>query len=169
MIENLKSGTWICETSVIDEPGWGKRNAYLAMYHMSHRYVHNKYELDVDYGGYINVDSGQVGMFLGSDFEQGDVLGDSYDDICTTTSESICGGGPVRNAEGRTLGFATSSGFGDGGYDMFMKLDDLTGEVLAVEVIFLPNPKDPRLALDNLDNEEDNSDHDEDENTDEYL
>jgi hypothetical protein len=145
VVENLKSGTWICETNIVNEGGWGNRNAYIAMYHMSHRYSHKKFELDVDYGEVVNVDSGQIGMFLGSTFETDSVSEDYYDEICNITGDSTCGGGPVRDNEGQMIGFATSSGFGDGGYDLFMKLDDITGEVIALEVVFIPQPNDPRF------------------------
>jgi hypothetical protein len=153
IVENVKKGTWLTEVEKIDIEN---RIAVLKIEHTNAKKTYRLKELEFDGG----VDSGQFGFF-DKDFYRNDEeaknlpkydFGDNFDkeegdewyrSCCKITLEKDWGVLPH--------GVVSSSGYGDGSYQVLGKKDE-NGEWVALMVVFIHG-----------DNEEDEEDFDEDE------
>jgi hypothetical protein len=115
------NGTWIGEIEMSDEGSWGNRVAKLR--------AHREGILTPPFSfiGVAAVDSGQMSI---SDADKFHLLpGELYDTVCGKTSPA----GIIED-----FAVASSSGYGDGGYDIGVAKDS-EGRVVAVEVVFIPD------------------------------
>ena len=150
IVDNVKNGTWLADVDQKDMDDWGVRVASL--------FIVNKQALEKDpnisfevvgqepmnfEGG---VDSGQFGFF-DKDFYRNDELakdldkenfGENYDMQSGDTWYRACSKLTLGNDQWGVLpnGVVSSSGFGDGSYDVFGLKDD-SGEYVAFAVVFI--------------------------------
>lgn len=133
VLKNVKKGSYIAFTEIVDEGSWGARNAMLYA-------VNKKYFVDNELKKenlsqlnwnkqkeYFGVDSGQGGIFDVSEYPGGEdeVF---YDRCCNLTLHGL-------DAGTVDFGVVSSSGFGDGGYGFEIVKED--EEVIAIKVIFI--------------------------------
>jgi hypothetical protein len=167
VVENVKKGTWIAEVEKTDSGSWGDRIATLTIVNkdsldkditLSNR-VEEMYSTEpLNFGA--GVDSGQFGFFdkdfyrndesakdlkkygFGDDFET--KSGDSWYRACCDLTLDKEQWGVLPN------GAVSSSGFGDGSYDVFgIKNDE--GEYVAFSVVFIWNDEDEEEEWDEED------------------
>jgi len=134
-----KNGTWLATAEYADGNEWGVRVSRIIAWHESNLAgalsVCNKmYDAD------IGVDSGQAGFF---DYEKYPVYprdeineNSFYMPVCELTLSD-------KNFGTVDFGAVSASGYGDGGYDLYVKINDF-GEVIAVWIEFIAeaNPED---------------------------
>jgi hypothetical protein len=152
IVDNVKNGTWLAEVDMKDEGNWGVRVASL--------FIVNKHAFEnqgvfpisesvfdeepLNFAG--GVDSGQFGFF-DKDFYRNDELakdldkenfGENYDMQSGDTWYRACSKLTLGNDQWGVLpnGVVSSSGFGDGSYDVFGLKDD-SGEYVAFAVVFI--------------------------------
>ena len=150
IVDNVKNGTWLADVDQKDMDDWGVRVASL--------FIVNKQALEKDpnisfevvgqepmnFAG--GVDSGQFGFF-DKDFYRNDELakdldkenfGADYDRESGDTWYRACSKLTLSNDQWGVLpnGVVSSSGFGDGSYDVFGLKDD-SGEYVAFAVVFI--------------------------------
>ena len=157
-VNNVKKGTWVAHSNIETVGSWGQRNCDLIIHHKD---VHINERAFERISGSFGVDSGQFGFFdadhyrkadsvkdmpkydFGGQFltDDSDVDGDTwYAACCKITLDEPESYGVLPN------GVVSSSGFGDGSYDVY-GIKDAQGEYVAFQVIF--------IDLDELDEEED--------------
>ena len=170
VVENVKKGTWIAEVEKTDSSSWGDRIATLTIVNkdsldkditLSNR-VEEMYSTEpLNFGA--GVDSGQFGFFdkdfyrndesakdlkkyyFGDDFDREN--GDSWYRACCDLTLGTESWGVLPN------GAVSSSGFGDGSYDVFgIKNDE--GEYVAFSVVFIWNDEDEEDEWDEWDEED---------------
>ncbi len=124
-----RDGKWNARVLVTDEKDWGHRIASL------HAWADG-----VKPGGPLKevavagVDSGQMGIYDAGQLGP-DVTSESdYGRICNRTLSGL-GAGTL------PYGVVSSSGFGDGGYGVFIRTDD-EGKVIELMVEFIPDDED---------------------------
>jgi len=127
-------GTWVGKTLEGEASGWGHRVWELLAFHenASEQGPWEKYE------GEVGVDSGQAGIFNDDLHPRGEIgeygdLDSFYGRACAATMDQK---DPSRRAGVITEGIVSSSGYGDGGYTLFVKRDD-EGRVNACRVVFI--------------------------------
>ena len=121
----IKPGTYRCVAWMSDEGDWGMRCMTAGIYHASvdkpvNSIINRQNEELI---GEIGVDTGLAGFFADKpDYDDGE-----WADFCNN----------VRNGNAWILdeGFCTSSGYGDGGYDVYAARND-EGEIIALEIRF---------------------------------
>ena len=119
-----KNGRWVAEVRRADEGGWGVRIAAL-------RASHEMFDGEITTGiGTASVDSGQMSISDGERFHNL-LLGD-YETACAATL------GKLQTGIVGNYAAVSSSGYGDGGYQILAAQDH--GEIVAVEVVFIPEP-----------------------------
>jgi hypothetical protein len=125
-------GTWTAKTVMSDEGSWGDRVAALIVAHENITY--HDYEFMRCHGINVPVDSGQAGFFNahlypkdGSTGEYGE-LDTFYGRACEKTTE----GSPAGVID---EGVVSSSGYGDGCYDLYTIERD--GRVVAAKIVFI--------------------------------
>lgn len=126
IINKVKKGTWKCVATMVDMPAWGKR--------VSELWIHHK-DLDElegeDMIGSVTVDSGQCGFFFNKAFKE--LYKDSeksdkwYNFICENNHDA---GLILEN------GVVTSSGIGDGMYDVYIAEDE-NDMVESIRLLFI--------------------------------
>jgi hypothetical protein len=127
VIGKVKKGIWKCVATVVDMPTCGKRVSELWMHHSDI----DELEYGDDYVDYVTVDSGQCGFFFNNDFKKlykdRERSDEWYDMVCEENQN-----------EGIILdeGVVTSSGLGDGAYDVFVSEDE-DGNVESIRVVFI--------------------------------
>ncbi len=135
-------GKWTAQ-SLIGPTDWDSRTHLLQIHHESvqdagiRKYADLE-KLDIHAG----VDSGQCGFFDdalyprdAASFEYED--GTFYGDCCSSTlSEALPGGNVVRN-----MGAVTSSGFGDGGYNVYVERN-ANGDIVLAQLLFIGDTAD---------------------------
>ena len=143
VVDNVKNGTWIAEVIETDEGDWGKRIALLGI---KHKDV-DEPDANVDIMNFAGgVDSGQFGFF-DKDFYRNDELakdldkenfGENYDTQEGDTWYRACSKLTLGNDQWGVLpnGVVSSSGFGDGSYDVYGAKDG-SGEYVYFSVIFI--------------------------------
>jgi hypothetical protein len=143
IVDNVKNGTWIAEVIETDEGDWGKRIALLGI---KHKDV-DEPDANVDIMNFAGgVDSGQFGFF-DKDFYRNDELtkdldkenfGENYDTQEGDTWYRACSKLTLGNDQWGVLpnGVVSSSGFGDGSYDVYGAKDG-SGEYVYFSVIFI--------------------------------
>ena len=135
VLENCMNGKWFAGKVVWGNAatgGWGNRIAELQIWHESHVGSECYENSGIDVG----VDSGQAGFFDEGSYPEGETgeygeLDTFYGKICEgTANENYLG---IANVG---FGVATSSGYGDGGYDCFIRRDH-EGRIVAAKIVFI--------------------------------
>lgn len=134
-IGRIKKGLYNCFVEISDEGDWGKRVARMVAIHKDYDIsVLNEYAFDE---GYVGVDSGTMSI---SDidyydkYHNNDVDDDWYEkNVCAWCSKK-----KAHIADRKS--FISSSGFGDGCYDVFSRVRN--GNTIAIEVVFIDNNED---------------------------
>ena len=126
ILDNVLSGKYIATAEV-------EKNLVVAL-HISHSNFKNDI-LESESVGYIAVDSGQAGFFDLDFFRknEGGELGDLnsfYGLACSITLS------PKQAGVIKKRGVVSSSGFGDGCYDVFVSRDEV-GKIVAASVFFI--------------------------------
>lgn len=133
-IDNVKPGIWLCYVERVEtDNGWGKRNSTLSAVHET---IANNVGMISVPAGQIGVDSGQVGMYAARGFGKNHPSDNDYDRVCETTLSTPISAGMVE------YGVTSSSGYGDGGYNLYLRIDN--EQVVGLEVVFITQPGDPR-------------------------
>lgn len=135
LVENCKLGEWRTRVVTSNEGAWGNRVAELVVTHESADSVNlSRYYDWVEVADGCGVDSGQFGFFDAekyptdeSEFEH-DGSGCFYDTICGQTIGDRVGA--------VSFGVASSSGYGDGSYPVYVAKNG-NGEVVALKVVFI--------------------------------
>lgn len=134
-------GVWQAST-LIGPTAWNRRNKELRIWHESETeavFTENETAF-VRHPKYAGVDSGQCGFFDASKFPDDTAQfecaeGTFYGRCCDTTGKedsSAVGGGVLPDG----VGVLTSSGYGDGGYSVFVLYDD-GGSAVAAVIYFI--------------------------------
>ena len=118
----VKAGNYHVYVSYSDEKEFGTRVAALAVVHTDHLDLLSDGHLNWNsVNGSIGVDSGQCGIFDDSIYPRGtkadedaEVFDSFYQECCNITGSEEQGG-ILKSGKG----VVTSSGFGDGGYELF--------------------------------------------------
>jgi hypothetical protein len=138
---DARNGTWEAYVEVSDEGQWGKRAATLIVFHEETQHSGGGWEKSKIN---VGVDSGQAGFFdnaLYPDTERTGEYGDVntfYGKVCTLTHDE-----KDRSVVGGVLPFGavSSSGFGDGGYDCYVRRDEM-GQVVAAKIVFITDEEE---------------------------
>ena len=133
IVNNVVPGEYETFVETIDEGNWGERISSLsAIKRDSYREIVQEECLEE----VIGVDSGQVGIFdYDYRIKQGDDLGEYHDEssiykrICNLTSSTQWG-----ELDNKVV--ASSSGFGDGCYDLVL-FKNKEGKIIGFKVIFI--------------------------------
>lgn len=120
------NGRWLAQRVMTDTHGMGNRVAELHVFHESLAGgIHNPGERVT---GWLGVDAGVAGFYDRIAFES--ELKEHYEEICELTFGK-------EQAGCFNSGVISSSGFGDGGYELFVQRNAL-GEVVAAKIVFIP-------------------------------
>jgi len=152
-VDNVKEGEYISHCEIVDTDGWGKRCSLLIASHSSYNVNNLNWEV---YPKEIGVDSGQAGIFdmayyrkdgldievpkVGYDGQPFDRLDeimkpenegdDFYLKMCKfTLSEKKWGG--FEN------GVVCQSGYGDGGYVLYVAREEYSGKIIGFCIDFM--------------------------------
>ena len=152
-LDNVKEGQYITHCEIVDTDGWGKRCSLLIASHSSYNVNNLNWEV---YPEEIGVDSGQAGIFdmayyrkdgldievpkVGFDGQPFDRLDeimksenegdDFYLKMCKfTLSEKKWGG--FEN------GVVCQSGYGDGGYILYVAREEYSGKIIGMCIDFM--------------------------------
>lgn len=119
-------GTWSVFTATSDEGVWGKRIAEIQIQHESvGSYVPYNKTLECA----VAVDSGQAGFYNVSKFVGRDADEGLYDRVCDGTLSK-------ERVYSDEHGAFSSSGFGDGCYQLHLSLND-EGKAVAAKIVFI--------------------------------
>ena len=126
--QELPRGTYDCGVEIVDCGDWGKRIAKSFIIKEDY-----SYEDDVFYSEYVDeigVDAGLAGFFD----NKPDYNDDEWSDFC----DMLDGNAWVVDeaTAAKCSGFFTSSGFGDGGYDV-LALYDINDTLIGYEIEFI--------------------------------
>jgi hypothetical protein len=140
IVKNVKEGDYI--PFVLETNEWGGRISALCVVHQEHANINSKLQWE-EHGGTIGVDSGQCGIFSRDSYRKDNIFkitpkfdlhgtedGDKwYAHMCDKTlSDNMWG------AYG--YGVVSSSGIGDGSYDLFTLSDD-DGKIVGFFIDYL--------------------------------
>lgn len=135
LIDGIEDGLYNCFVEISDEGKWGKRVARMVA-------IHNDYDISVlnEYAfdeGCVGVDSGTMSI---SDIDYYDKYhNDNIDD--DWYEKNVCAWCYKKKAHiADRKSFISTSGFGDGCYDVFSRVRN--GNTIAIEVVFIDNNKD---------------------------
>jgi hypothetical protein len=134
ILRNVKSGEWVASVKVTDEGSWGNRIAELRVCHNGESF--SDYEFDREYNFEVSVDSGQAGFFDCLYYPMGESTGEYgeldtfYGKVCEMTISP-------KSAGVLSFGAVSSSGYGDGGYNLYTVKRN--GVVLAAKIVFIPD------------------------------
>ncbi len=129
VLENVLPGTYDCEVEYSEKGAWGVRVAAIEITHENC----GAYGFEIaDFE--VGVDSGQAGIFdyeYYAKYHTADSCDDDwYDRVCNVTlSEESAG-----TIDG--LGFVSSSGYGDGGYDCWVARNR-DGYIVAIRIEYI--------------------------------
>lgn len=147
-IDNVETGEWLAFVKQSDEGSWGIRNAELIIFHIN-KMNRESFKWSME-DAYIGVDSGQAGIYDINAYRNNDLIGDIQNKFCfdiekdgekfyALNCDLTCGtelyAGVIRN------GAVSSSGYGDGGYDLFTSKDD-DGKIVAMKIVFIEEEDD---------------------------
>lgn len=147
-IVKARNGKWISEVKISDEGSWGKRIAELKIYHSD---IADKFLSEMGNIHLLNfsagVDSGQFGFFDRGTYRNDDSVSDLVKyDFGTNYIKDESGDEWYRACCYITLeheqfgvlpnGAVSSSGFGDGCYDVFGAKDE-NGDYIYLHVVFI--------------------------------
>lgn len=132
-LDNVKSGKYNVHVVKSDEDYWGIRCASLIVKHVDKEISHDT-ELII-HEGEVGVDSGQAGIFDMSIYPEESHTRTSedifYDECCDLTlSKMSCG--ILSNGKG----IVSSSGYGDGGYNLLYSKDE-NGAIDYMHILFI--------------------------------
>lgn len=136
-----KNGTWLATAEYSDEDAWGRRVSRIIAWHESNRngafsFCTKMYSVD------IGVDSGQAGFF---DYDK--YPADPRDEINEREFYTPVSDLTLASDFGTIdFGAVSSSGFGDGGYDLYVDKND-SGEAIAVWIEFIAEETNPEDDL----------------------
>lgn len=138
----VKPGKWFARIQTSDEGNWGSRVAELTANH--HENVLSPYW---EWYGSCGVDSGQLGFFDYDKYPIGvngytaeyDDVNNWYKKACNETYQENNKEKKAGIVEG--MGVNSSSGFGDGQYEVFVGRND-DGEIVAIKAVFIPEDGD---------------------------
>jgi hypothetical protein len=141
-IDNVKEGLYNVEVEMSDEGMWGNRVKSLTVVHSDYKgflFFNESARFEV------GVDSGQAGIYDEDYYNQyhteKDCNDEWYSDICDLTC-------PAGTKDGKCA--VSNSGYGDGGYNCYMLVDD-DNQVVAISIVFIEDEE-----------EEDDEDYDDD-------
>jgi len=135
VLEDVLPGTWVAETNLSDEGPWGIRVARLIVRHQDYPAAEATMKTTIDVG----VDSGQAGFFDESQYPEGST-GDFGD--TDTMYGRICEGTLSETQLGIVeYGVASSSGYGDGGYDCYIGRNR-DGQIVVAEIVFITDEEE---------------------------
>jgi hypothetical protein len=155
IVENVKNGVWGAEINLSDQQDWGMRVAslYIVNEHANatmkdiETKIFDEEPLSFDAG----VDSGQFGFFDFAHYRNDESakdlkkfeFGDNYDTQSGDTWYRACSDLTLGDEQWGVLpnGVVSSSGFGDGSYDVF-GYKDAYGEYVAFAVVFIYEGED---------------------------
>jgi len=150
-VQNLKTGIWKCFRKVA-YTDWGFRIAELIIRHED--YPEGDIETLME-GVDVGVDSGQAGFFDAAYYEEMKSEENNeewYDRICDITlGEHSCGTIDMK-------GVVASSGFGDGGYNLYVHEEN--GKVVGMRIEFISQEEVDRYHQEWLKPKENNKDTD---------
>jgi len=144
----VKNGIWHMNKVISDEGGWGSRVARLNVKHGDIKHGSSGFVTRSLLPGDIGVDSGQAGVFdfshyrddsvvetasmLGKPLCQEENAGDKWYNLCCdrTINDEFEGGSVI------PFGCVSSSGFGDGGYNVYVG-KNAQGEIVEIEIVFI--------------------------------
>jgi hypothetical protein len=144
IVENVKNGTWVADVERSDKGDWGNRISVLEVRHIDNTNPDFDFNEHLPFTG--GVDSGQFGFFdkafyrndesakdlekygFSSDFDKED--GDVWYRACCQKTLGDESWGVLPN------GVVSTSGFGDGSYDVFEQ-KNAEGEVIALCVVYI--------------------------------
>lgn len=144
IVDNVKKGTWVANSTIETIGGWGERNCDLVIHHEDTVINERMWE---EIPGSFGVDSGQFGFFDTEHYRKADSVqglkrydfGGHFpsddDDIwyeccCNITLTNENKWGVLPN------GVVSSSGLGDGSYGVY-GIKNAEGEYVAFKVIFI--------------------------------
>ena len=129
----VKPGRYEALALYSDEEDWGNRVANLVLVHEDHRGAPPKAWKPIE--STIGVDSGQCGIFDDSIYpEEKDHTGrDTFYDECCSITLAKGNAGILRNGKG----VVSSSGYGDGSYELYAKSDGEQYVALMVDYCLL--------------------------------
>ena len=152
IVNNVKNGTWLAEVDMKNEGDWGIRVASLFIvnkvaFENEGEYPISERLLDFSQMNFnAGVDSGQFGFF-DKEFYRNDEsakdlkkyeFGDNYDTQSGDTWYRACSDLTLGDESWGVMpnGVVSTSGFGDGSYDVFGYKDN-SGEYVAFSVVFI--------------------------------
>lgn len=153
ILENVLPGVWQVNMNITsDTHGWGDRVESLEIFANApgHRLDHRE-QLE----GSICVDSGQAGFFDDAFFPKGDVgeyddLNSFYGLVCNQTLDDDGRTGGLANLG---FGVASSSGYGDGEYPLYVSRDD-KGVIIGCRIVFIEEDYDEDFEEDSYEDYE---------------
>lgn len=150
IVENVKNGVWGAEINLSDEGDWGQRVASLYIVNEDANAKMTGIETKIFEGEPLNfnagVDSGQFGFFDFAHYRNDESakdlkkyeFGDNYDTESGDAWYRACSDLTLGDEQWGVLpnGVVSSSGFGDGSYDVY-GYQDAYGEYVAFAVVFI--------------------------------
>ena len=144
VIDNVLKGNYKCTVETSDEGEWGNRVSAIQVVHED--YVKKSLEYSKE-NFEVGVDSGQAGIFdyeyykkYHSDSSEIEHVNKAwYWEICELTVTTNVNWPTIQISDGNTidgLGFVSSSGYGDGGYDCWTAHND-EGKIVAIRVEYI--------------------------------
>jgi len=149
IVNGVKKGTWIANSNIDTVPGgWGERNCDLTIHHKD---VHINERAWEEISGTFGVDSGQFGFFDADHYRKAESVKDmaKYDfgkDYLSDHTDPdadkwyhACAKITLDNPESWGVlpnGVVSSSGLGDGSYDVY-GIKNVEGEYVAFRVVFI--------------------------------
>lgn len=130
-LSNCVQGVWDAYKTRIKDPMWGVRNAALTVVASGLDPEKLSFMEDV---GTVCVDAATAGIYDLTKW-------DGYDDFSSVAEKGLC-----------DFGVCCSSGFGDGGYGVFVARNDV-GVVCGVQIVFIPADDDIRFLSEKEDAE----------------
>lgn len=136
VLENILPGQYDCVMERSDEGDWGMRVSAIEVTHFDYKGKFLALHLEKFY---VGVDSGQAGIFDYEYYakhhmdstERPHVDDNWYDRVCDKTYTDYFDGNTIDS-----LGFVSSSGYGDGGYDCWTGRNE-DGKIVCIRVEFI--------------------------------
>lgn len=149
-MHDVKKGTWNVAVEISDEGAWGDRIAKVIIQHKDAKNVCPEYIEN------IGVDTGLAGFF-----EDKPDYDDDWNDVCDYLREDY----PTKmivdkSSPFKCVGVCTSSGFGDGGYDLNIAKDE-KGMIVYAEIVFIGEDDDDEDGYEDYYDDEYNDYYDE--------
>lgn len=131
-LDNVLPGKWEVFITKKDEGDWGVRVSSISLAHLSYTYKENA--LLETYDAHLGVDSGQISFFQPEVYKNRGEDDDSeefYDKCCYLSKPA-----GIFEQDGKNVGVVTSSGYGDGGYNLYINRNE-DEKIVYMEVVFI--------------------------------